>query len=134
MLGLMAEKTTFWHRLAQAMTDAGLGITRGASIMGVTEKQMRRYLDGTSSDPKLSGALRLCEELNINPWWLAFAKEPKQLRDGAERAALVQLPAERLEKLETQAIRSEAKIRRLQAALKRRQDVDRRQKKDVQSA
>jgi hypothetical protein len=105
--------TTFAERLRGALRGAGLSIAGAADIMDVTEQQMRRYLDGTTPDLKLFGALRLCERCGVDPWYLAFGTK----RQAASGAEVSPQPDARVSRLERDLRDMRNIVERLEAAL-----------------
>jgi transcriptional regulator with XRE-family HTH domain len=82
----VAENTeTFSDRLARLVSEAGLSDTEVASVLGVSENQARRTMDGATVSLKLIPALRLCRKLGVSPWVLAGELEPTRLEADAER-------------------------------------------------
>lgn len=66
---------TFSERLARLVREAQLSDTEVASILGTTETQAKRVLEGSTQSLKLVPALRLCRRLGVSPFYLANEPE-----------------------------------------------------------
>jgi DNA-binding Xre family transcriptional regulator len=65
--------------ITKDLSDADLALALGLSLGG-----LRHLKNGKTSSLKLGPALRLCERLGVNPWYLAFGEGAvNQPHDGA---------------------------------------------------
>jgi transcriptional regulator with XRE-family HTH domain len=83
-----ASTETFSERLARLVSDAGISVTEVAAILGVSENQARRAMDGETASLKFIPALRLCKKLGVSPWTLAGESEPMRIVDSADAGAV----------------------------------------------
>lgn len=70
--------------------------TEVAVIMGVTEGAVRKIRRGDTKSFDLERALRLCDRLGIDPWYLAYgrARRTPQVKAKAETATRISLLSE----------------------------------------
>lgn len=59
------------ERLKRLLAKEGMTETDAASLLGTSQAQVNRLLNGTTSSLKLAGGLRLARRLKVSPWYLA---------------------------------------------------------------
>lgn len=62
--------TTWNDRLNQAMKDKGVNASQLARAMGISAPGMKKWVDGTTLQPKYADVMSACGVLGISPEWL----------------------------------------------------------------
>lgn len=62
--------TTWNDRLNQAMKDKGVNASQLARAMGISAPGMKKWVDGTTLQPKYADVMSACSVLGISPEWL----------------------------------------------------------------
>jgi|SRR6185437_4958586 len=81
------EQQTFYGRLTMAASEAGKTESEVAAMLGYKNSQSaKRVMMGDRGSVKFPAGLKLCEELGIDPYWLAFGRPRRTVSSGAIEA------------------------------------------------
>ena len=106
-LSAMETGQTMGQRLNQARTAAGLTRPQLAKLVGLTRAAINQWEADTVKGIKPANLLKVCEVLNIEPWWLVFGEgrrdaattTPQRKRDARWLAVSAALNTERGDEL-----------------------------------
>lgn len=84
----------FYERFRRLVEDSGLTDTEIGSILGVSAAQVSRLKSNDRKSIRFPNGLRLCERLNVDPWYLAFGTKRLDAEDGTARHLRGESPSE----------------------------------------